>query len=79
MLQNVHLCVIVVLIYKGDLFFYIEHPTEDLETLQEEFSEWLLSQNPETARYVNIHTYDDEIRDYSLESFDNIKVSLYIL
>jgi hypothetical protein len=60
-------------------FFYIEHPTEDLETLQEEFSEWLLSQNPDTARYVNIHTYDDEIRDYSLESFDNIKVSLYIL
>lgn len=55
---------------------FTEHPTEDLETLQEDFSEWLLSQNPDTARGVNIHTYDDEIRDYSLESFDNLKVSL---
>ncbi|XP_052104440.1 uncharacterized protein LOC127737626 [Mytilus californianus] len=50
-----------------------EHPVEDLDKLETDFSNWLLSKNPGTARYLNIHVYDEDVRDFSLQSFDDLK------
>ncbi|XP_071161182.1 uncharacterized protein [Mytilus edulis] len=53
---------------------YIEGTLEeDLDKLQQDFSNWLFSENPQFATSINIHKYDDRLDDYSLDVFDRWK------
>jgi hypothetical protein len=48
---------------------------EDLDKLQQDFSDWLFSENPSFATSINIHKYDDQVDDYSTDIFDRWKVN----
>ena len=62
-------------IFTNDWFPVLGGIEEDLDKLQQDFSDWLFSENPAFATSINIHKYDDQVDDYSTDIFDKWEVN----
>ena len=50
----------------------------EFQSLIDDFWTWRLQNNPEFASNVGNHEYDALLEDYSLDAFDNRKVSVVL-
>lgn len=47
------------------------------EQLFDDFWQWRLKDSPELATMVGMHEYDDQLESYSLQSYNQRKVSVF--
>ena len=64
-------CIFFILLFDLSVLVPVEDKVRELEN---DFSEWLLSENPEFATSINERRYEDRLDDYSIECFDKWKV-----
>ncbi|KAK3598122.1 hypothetical protein CHS0354_037377 [Potamilus streckersoni] len=50
----------------------------DMNSIQSEFWDWWMSENPTFAAYFGINKYNDRMETYNVSNFDVRRVSFYL-